>query len=165
MAPRAKPYRFSELERWTRSQLLVLKTFMAYLPGSALGGDFKASIRDAIGKLTGAEVDIWLDSITPTGGAAVLQALPEPACLALIGLQPTDHHIVLDPNPQLPILQVLREEIQSALTISGGADRQKMSLWRFLTCDHSRSLVVTHVILRTYRIDSKPLSAGTSVAQ
>src|SRR5687767_13718413 len=96
MAPRAKPFRFSELERWTRSQLLVLKTFIAYLPGTGMGTDFKARVRDAIGKLTGSEVDIWLDSILPATGAEVIQKLPDPACLAVILLQPTDAQVVLD---------------------------------------------------------------------
>ena len=96
MAPRAKPYRFSELERWTRYQLLVLKTFMGYLPGTGLGAEFKQSLRESISKLTGSEVDLWLDSVTTASAKDVLKKLPDPACLAVIGLPPSDHQLLLD---------------------------------------------------------------------
>ncbi len=96
MAPRAKPYRFTDLERWTRSQLLVLKTLIAYLPGSGLGSEFKEALRDAISKLTGAEVDVWLDSIGPATGKQVLAKINEPACLVTVGLLPSDHQVLLD---------------------------------------------------------------------
>ncbi|MEW5853700.1 MAG: FliM/FliN family flagellar motor switch protein [Myxococcota bacterium] len=96
MAPRAKPYRFTELERWTRSQLLILKTLIAYLPGAALGDEFKASIKELLARLTGSEVDIWLDSMTVQDGAEVARELSEPACLALISMLPSEHHAVLD---------------------------------------------------------------------
>ena len=96
MAPRIKPYRIQDLERWTRAQLTVLKTFIAYLPGSGLGADFKQHLRESLGKLTGTEVDVWLDSIGFISGVDALAELPDPACLVVVGLQPTEHRVVLD---------------------------------------------------------------------
>jgi flagellar motor switch protein FliN len=108
MAQRIKPYRFTELERWTRAQLLVLKTMMAYLPGSALGSDFKQTLKETISKLVGAEVDLWLDSILTAPGPAVLGKLSDPACLALIGMPPSDHHLILDLDLKLAAMAVDR---------------------------------------------------------
>jgi flagellar motor switch protein FliM len=96
MAPRVKPYRFTELERWTRSQLLVLQTFMAYLPGSGMGAEFKQQLRNTLSKLTSSEVDLWLDSITPARGPDVMRMLAEPACLAVVRFEPTPHQVLLD---------------------------------------------------------------------
>lgn len=101
MPPRIKPYRFHDLERWTRSQLAVLKTFMAYLPGSGLGSDFKQTMRESLGKITGAEVDLWLDSVNQMTGAQALAELPDPACLVVVGLQPSEHRVLLDVDLKL----------------------------------------------------------------
>lgn len=106
MASRVRPYRFSELERWTRSQLRVLKTLDAYLPGSALGTDFKQALKDAISKLVGAEVDIWLDTILPSPAAEVLKRLTDPACLAVISMPPSEYQAVLDLDLKLASMAV-----------------------------------------------------------
>lgn len=89
-------YKFTGLPKFTRQQVHVLNAMMGYLPGSPFEADFKDRLREVIEPLAHADIDLWLDSVTPVEPGQLEGTLCSPTCVAAIGMLPKEHTMLCE---------------------------------------------------------------------
>ncbi|MFZ9889135.1 MAG: FliM/FliN family flagellar motor switch protein, partial [Myxococcota bacterium] len=96
MARRLRRNPLTALPRLSREQVRVQNALMAHLPSTAFEAGFKERLRSTFQPLLRADLDLWFDSITPCDTAELSRRVHHPTCLAVVGLAPTEHSMLVE---------------------------------------------------------------------
>ena len=99
--PALRPFSFSGLPRLTRPEVALVESLAVMLSYRPFTGSFRASLAHTLGEMVRAPVRIGRPRLRSIRRQELPALLPEVACLAVIGLAPSEHKVVVELDPNL----------------------------------------------------------------
>lgn len=99
--PQIRPFRFTNLKRYTAEQIAVEQTFAAYLGGKPFNKDFLLELGSTLESYLKVACHVSTVELRPLARAELPAVIPSTTCLLVVGAAPTPHKLLVDVDMSL----------------------------------------------------------------